>query len=108
MHVSAAKYCARRKTVVEDCIKLSVFDLHRVGVFTKGFRDAWISWVSDGLRQKVEFSALEWPGQAMILRFDDPRVRCVIGVSTTPQHFGGRRFWFRCPVVTSRSVGLEI
>ena len=90
-----------KKRVVEDCIKLSVVDLHAKDIFSMRFKECWISWISDDVNHKVYFSIEESPGQAMALRFSQPSIRCLIQVTSTRTPFGGRRFWFRCPVVNN-------
>jgi hypothetical protein len=90
--------CTKRLTV-EQCLKLSVIDLHRNGVFASHFGRCWIQWNVDGTTRRMEFAVVETPGQAMGLRFDSESLRCVVEVTTSKPQFGGRRFWLRCPMV---------
>lgn len=87
-----------KRMVVEDCIRLSVFDLGRKGVFSKRCETGWISWTINGVTRRVDFRVLEWPGLAACLRFEDPLIQCSVEVTSTRPYFGGKKHWFLCPL----------
>jgi len=89
--------CTKRLTV-EQCFRLNAVDLGRHSVFASPFGRHWFVRYSDGT-SRMEFEVVETPGLAMGLRFYGQPVRCLIEVTTTRPRFGGRRFWFRCPIV---------
>lgn len=56
---------------VEDCVTLSVMDLHRSGVFTSPFGSRWLLNTLDGTGatvSSVAYNVIEAPGCALALR----------------------------------------
>lgn len=101
---------------VEDCVVLSTVDLRRHGVFTSAFGSPCVQTWNDRTGTTlscVEYDVVEGRGCAMALRFrynviDESLnairpVHYLVEVTTTRPTFGGRRFWFWCPVVDFRT-----
>jgi hypothetical protein len=100
------------RLTVEDCLPLEVGSFRRAGVFdppaktvcTTGWTDAYGGWLGAieywvtqeqsgrlAVLIKAQYARLE----SLLRRLDD----CLIPLTTTRPHLGGRRFWFRCPIV---------
>jgi hypothetical protein len=95
------------RLTVEGCsLTLSVVDLRRTGVFASRVGSQWVL-KSD--KASVGYTVVEVPGRALGLRMNHlvtdhtsnarMRTEYVIEVTTTRPHFGGRHYWFRCPLV---------
>jgi hypothetical protein len=94
-----------KKDVVEDCIVLSIDDFSsKVGFVPGGGRRGSLSWrYSDQERPLavIEYEVDLWAGDRGSLwleynRYGEHVHYCISLISTTP-HFGGRRWWFKCP-----------
>src|SRR4030042_4621781 len=74
------------KDKVEDCEKISVYELKRQGYFR-------------GLDAQSNFS--------LTLTYDlkDKHIKDIISFTHTPCYFGGIRWWFKCPSC-NRRVGI--
>jgi hypothetical protein len=100
------------RPTVEDCLCFDAAALHRDGVFSSPYGSQYLCrWESSwgGVDQVLSYTTAEWPGVAMALccnyvitDVDSPstlqRVQYKVQVTTTSCRFGGRRFWFRCPL----------
>jgi hypothetical protein len=94
------------KTVVEDCLKLSIFKMRQMGYFAKYFA-LDITWVTDGIRSFVAAN-LESVGDELQLRLvysqtdqstgQKQNFNYTIDLTTTPCNFGEIRYWFLCPL----------
>jgi hypothetical protein len=90
---------------VEDCVHLCVKELRRYGVFAGAFGSQWILNRNNDdrcLETIIHFSVIEYPRYALALNITDAlggngTTRPAIPVTTSVPHFGGRRFWFKCP-----------
>jgi len=100
------------KTRIEDCLPFDAVVLRRKGVFTSPFESEWIcrwrcGWA--GSDRKMSCTVVEFPGVAMGLRLAyevtdrwSQAIRSMgylVEVTSTRCRFGGRRFWFRCPLL---------
>ena len=101
-----------RKLTVEECACLSTVELHRSGVFLAGFgTDFNCRWQrANSLSDNTAgCKVVEMPGIAMglLMSYEVSHGRLlskrsmeyVIGVITSRCHYGGRRYWLRCPVL---------
>ena len=97
---------------VEDCDCFDAVVLNRTGVFTSAFEFRW-TYKFGRSGDTVSYTVVELPGVVMGLHMQHdqyagtspirPSTRYLIEVTSSRCTFGGRRFWFRCPM-TSDSV----
>jgi hypothetical protein len=95
-----------KKDVVEDCFVLSInhFVVSKGRSLADGRRRGSLSWrYSDQDRPMavIEYEVNLWGGDRGCVRLEYDRYgehvhSCISLISTTP-HFGGRRWWFKCP-----------
>jgi hypothetical protein len=97
---------------VEECLPLDVESVRDAGVLGSALgsvcTSSWISGSGEGLgsiecsvvRNQPDCLAVhirrQYARLESVLRLVD---ECMIPIATTRPHLGGRRFWFRCPVV---------
>jgi hypothetical protein len=99
------------RLTVEDCLRLDAAESRRAGVFRSPFGSRFVCHQFSStfeLQRSVGYTVIELPRVAMGLRFEfvtlDPQSgiktmrRYCIEVTSSPCRFGGRRFWFRCPL----------
>ncbi len=87
-----------RRITVEECFCLSVATFLEDGVFASAPGSRW-SFTLPGLHP-TEFAVGEAPGAALALIFHAHSTAFQsVRVTTTKPHFGGLRYWFKCPVV---------
>jgi hypothetical protein len=96
------------RLTVEECLCLDAMTLSRDGVFSSAFGNEWVGkWPDAHPECTIRFSVIELPACAMALRISvlwgEPgriqhSAQTRVEVTTTPCRFGGRRFWFRCPI----------
>jgi hypothetical protein len=94
-----------KKDVVEDCIVLSIADFVRAQALVPGQcrRGKW-SWSFDGDAEpyatigfELDLVNLGYPSLRLYYRTGETLVDSRIFLTSTTPHFGGRRWWFRCP-----------
>jgi len=100
-----------KKYTVEDCRELSVFDLCREGVIGPNActRGAWAWWNSrTGERTASICYAVKSVERGYLLLTlsytftgEAEPVNMGILIEPTRPHFGGVRYWFRCPLIVS-------
>src|SRR5215470_8651286 len=101
-----------RKLTVEESLCLDSTELRRAGVFSSGYGTSFTCrWHRSGGRPDctIKGRLVEMPGVAMALQMAyeicDPRslaklpLEYLIKVTSTRCQFGGRRLWFRCPLL---------
>ena len=89
------------RLTVEQCLRFSVTDLRRDRVFHSPPGSLWESkWEGlTGELLRLRYTIEEWPGCALAVRFDNRTNNGdIVQITTTRPHFGGRRFWFLCPL----------
>jgi hypothetical protein len=95
-----------KKDVVEDCIVLSPNYFVREGDnLAGGWRSGSMDWRESDQEPPVaviRYSSSWWGGDRGCVwleydRYGEHVHYCISLMSTTP-HFGGRRWWFKCPV----------
>ena len=94
-----------KKTVVEDCLQIDVNELSSAGVLVPG-RSGGIEWfqrcsrrVTDAVRYAVHLTTKG--DMYLILRYSfrgTENIDLQVRLQTTPPQFGGRRWWFTCPL----------
>ena len=110
MVASSSDYRSTRKAVVEDCIHLDCADLRLLNLLTPcpGKQSGILKWLkkeSDAQPAKVSFSiALGKDGKGrlrLVYHNFEPRedVDYSIEMVSTACGLGGRRWWFRCPLM---------
>ena len=91
-----------RKRSVEQCLILSVSDLTRIGALLPGWKQSSFSWrQGDHIRATVEFNSTIYRDGTGLLGLQyklggEDNHDWISLVSTVP-HYGGRRWWFKCP-----------
>jgi hypothetical protein len=111
----SGNHCYRwnKKAIVEDCLSLDANRWMREGILSdSSVRSGSWQWTyKDASQFVVNY-------QVMISEMDDPAVRLSyswvwpatgekdsadywVRLAATPQHFGGRRWWFSCPVTVN-------
>lgn len=101
------------KPLVEDCLSLDLAWLMRLGPLREGEAGSGdIKWSQDGnaigtLRFRLDLRTTET--SQLILRYtiatpggERRPMRQAIALIALTQHFGGRRWWMRCPVTGER------
>ena len=97
-----------KKTTVEECLVLSAADLARIGLLRANLHRAGsVAWTNTATAQTsaIGFDPNVWDehGSARLhytRTRDDERVDYRVAVTSTPLPWGGRRWWFACPLVT--------
>jgi len=86
------------RLTVEQCFCLSVVNFRQDGVFAAAHGSRWM--LPGVGSENMEFVVREAPGSALTLSFERLGVPARwIWITTTKPHFGGLRYWFKCPVV---------
>lgn len=97
---------------VEECLALDVESVRCAGVFRSApgavFTSSWLNSAGEGLGS-IAYSVVQNEPDCLAVRIRRQYARlesslrlvdeCVILFATTRPHLGGRRFWFRCPVL---------
>lgn len=96
-----------RKTTVEECKDIDVFWLNKNGYF-QGMRTGGIEWSRGFSRNKssVGFTVNVLREPYIHFRYtitdrdtrETQKMDYQIALTTTPCHFGGKRYWFICPL----------
>jgi hypothetical protein len=92
---------------VEDCDVFDAVVLRRTGVFSSRFESRW-TYLFGRSGDTVKYTVVELPGVVMGLHMEHVAsvgastgphsTRYLIEITSSPCAFGGRRFWFRCPM----------
>jgi hypothetical protein len=105
-----------KKDVVEDCIDLSIYDFScKIGFVPGGWGRGSLGWRYSN--QEPPFFVIRYG-----VKLDDGDRGCVwleydrygeevhssISLISTALHFGGRRWWFKCPVKGIRAAKLYL
>ncbi|HEX8915922.1 MAG TPA: hypothetical protein VF796_26480 [Humisphaera sp.] len=97
-----------KKTTVEDCVVLSAADMTRIGLLRANLHRAGsVTWTNTATGEKasaVGFDPDVWDEHGSVrLHYtrtrDGDRVDYRVRVTSTPLPWGGRRWWFACPLV---------
>ena len=97
------------KPLVEDCLVLDVNRLARDRVLVP-WRAGVINWCNTHTGENyasVNYTSVldDDSRLALLLRYAHPNGQIIadmIRLQTTPQHFGGCRWWFKCPLTEER------
>ena len=94
------------RTLCEDCLKLDLAEPELRAAFNPNrLNSGEISWRQFG--EQIAAIAFTWTGSNATLilcwRSCGEARRQVINLVATEPHFGGRRWWFRCPVTGNRA-----
>jgi hypothetical protein len=95
------------KLRIEDCDCFDAVVLNRTGVFSSPFESRW-TYQFGRSGNTVSYTVVELPGVVMGLHIEQneyletswirPSARYLVEVTSSRCTFGGRRFWFRCPM----------
>jgi hypothetical protein len=100
-----------KKDVVDDCMVLSIKALVRERVLVPGaYRRGSLTWQCDGSEFEYESELRQDGTGSLFLRCVGPGqqfCRWVSLCSTVP-HYGGRRWWFICPIKKIRVAKLYL
>ena len=101
-----------KKTTVEECLTLSAKDLTRFGAFEPGWRKGSYSWrtVAEDVAELEYSTSMSAEAGTLWLRYmayGQFMHYTVTLVSTVP-HYGGRRWWFICPIKKTRVAKLYL
>lgn len=107
------------KPLVEDCLSLDLAWLMRLGPIPEGQEGRGeIKWSAVGqliasANFRLEFRMAEPARLILHHRYalrdgQDNPMRQVIALTALPQHFGGHRWWMRCPVTGERVRTLHL
>jgi hypothetical protein len=110
-----------KKEIVEDCHVLDVFSMAREGVLAAdNWRSGWWSWRNTRTGKEVASVGYEvntrdrWPWLRLHYTVsprssEKQKYDYTIRLQTTPCNYGGRRWWFTCPLtVNGRSCGRRV
>ncbi len=98
------------KTTVEECGSLDVAKMARAGVFKNGPAYTWnYRWGNHASEQTASFHLTSAPYGGLAVRLtytvtnrlsgEKAQLDYSVEITSTRCHFGGRRFWFHCPIV---------
>lgn len=98
------------RQTVEDCLALDVNKLARDGMIGEGERRGSLTWRNTRTGEQTASVGYECTGTGdkptivlayTVSRHGDEKqdVSMRIGLQSTSPHFGGRRWWFECPLV---------
>ncbi len=107
------------RLLVEDCLKLDLAWLMRLGPISDGQSGSGaVQWSIDGraiLTARFHLDLRNVESSRLILRYvltresgERKAVRQVIALTATVQYFGGRRWWLRCPLTGERVRTLHL
>jgi hypothetical protein len=106
---SGSGWRGAKKDIVEDCLVLSIEDFIRPGAVAT--RKSWrgsFRWHDQGQSiLSFDYEVNLYGERRGALWLHAGRVHCFTLIATTP-HFGGRRWWFRCPVKGIRAAKLYL
>ena len=105
-----------KRATVEDSLVLSVSALRRAGALVPGERmgGTW-GWTYEGedrphaiVRYEADLTEPDYPWLRLRYCVNGERVDCVVRLVTTRPNYGGRRWWFLCPLVRRRVAKLYL
>ncbi|MGY4397163.1 hypothetical protein ACVWZA_002354 [Sphingomonas sp. UYAg733] len=98
------------KRLVEDCLTLDLAWIMRLGPMGDGQAGSGeIHWHTDGMHARSAHFRLDLRSvDSAHLTVSSKTVIQRIALVAVPQHFGGRRWWFRCPVTGDRARTLHL
>jgi hypothetical protein len=114
---NGSRWRGSKRAVVEDCLVLSIHDLIRQGAIVPGYfrRGLW-TWAYDDAADEphaticYEGDLRSQTSAWLRLQFtdDDGPVDQYVWLTTTKPHYGGSRWWFRCPSLNIRASKLYL
>ena len=106
---SGLAWGATPKTCVEECYSLNVDQLRKAGIIPHwgtwcNKAHGWVWKSSSGERLAsvgLEVRALNDDARSLTVRYsvNGEPVELEVWLDSTPQHFGGSRWWFTCPLL---------
>jgi len=101
-----------KKYVVEDCFVLSIKELARAGLLKTGCPSvSWCWRAGDKTMATVKLDILIYPDKGTIWLTNTAGAKPMhdtISLLTTEPHYGGRRWWFVCPIKKIRVAKLYL
>lgn len=109
---SGSGWQGTKKITVEECLTLSAKDLYHFGAFEPGWRKGSYSWRSgEEDVAELEYSTSMSPEAGTLwLRYmaDGKFMHYTVTLVSTVPHYGGRRWWFICPIKKTRVAKLYL
>ncbi|MDQ2878985.1 MAG: hypothetical protein M3R41_07905, partial [Pseudomonadota bacterium] len=97
------------KPLVEDCLTLDLAWLMRLGPISGKAGGGEIHWYADGVpARSVRFQLNLRAIENAHLTVASETINQTIALVALPQHFGGLRWWFLCPVTGARARTLHL
>jgi len=101
---------------VEASLVLSVSTLARAGVLLAGERTGGLwGWTYEGeerphaiVSYEADFTEPDYPWVRLRYAVGSERVECMVRLVSTRPNYGGRRWWFLCPLVGRRAAKLYL
>lgn len=91
----------RKKTTVEDALRISIWKFCKSGYLRPHGRFVW-TWTPQN-QASLDFTTTYETGEpSVVLHYccsNGEDVRLPIALQTTPTQFGGKRWWFTCPLL---------
>jgi len=95
-----------KKTTVQECLTLSSKNLNGLGAFELGWREGLCSWRrGEEVIAELEYNTSMFGEKGTLwLRYyvDGKFMYYTVTIVSTVPHYGGRRWWFICPITKSR------
>ena len=102
------------KEEAEYCDRLSIFRLKQDGFLGLGVRNGWMKWIDNGgaWKSRIGFTVnIGYGLDRVTLRYthtscfggEKTDMNYDVELTATPCHYGGFRYWFRCPLVKNGS-----
>jgi len=99
-----------KKNIVEDCLVLSISDLMRQRMIVPGsYRSGSLRWSYEGANEP--FACLDYEADLRNMKSttlhlqyvcNDKGINQWVWLKHTEPHYGGSRWWFRCPILQIR------
>lgn len=105
----SGRHRAWRKRTVESCHAIDTAKLRRSGLLAAGTdRVGTLSWGRGGARSEVGYALTVGPAEGTLrlmytVGADARKYDYPVRLVTTGCHFGGVRWWFRCPLAGGRA-----
>ena len=94
------------KSAVEDCLKLSLSKMLQYQQITEHDSVQTVSW-TNRLNEELACFTFKIIADGTDLMFYIRELEQKINLSSTPLHFGGKRWWFHCPHCNRRCANLS-
>jgi hypothetical protein len=112
MGASGSGWQGPKKEIVEDCLVLSIKELARAGLLKTGWPSVlwgWGSGVETVATVKLDLSMYAEKGTIWLTyTANGQSMQYTVSLVTTAPNYGGRRWWFVCPLTKARASKLYL